>query len=656
MPARAAVLFSALLTVLFSALTLFNPPVLDQYLEALLADYRFKARSLVHPLPPPPGILIVAVDEKSLSEYGRWPWGRALQATLVDRVMSGNPRALGLDVFYPEAESPEADRALGSAFGKYRDRLAVALGFVVEKGKSFSGEIPEALYDSAIPRVTHLRSVWPVEACQVLLPPAAISQRAVFGHVYSLPDRDGRLRWETLYLRYGDEFFPSLALQVARLALKVPLAGICVVGGQGVRIGQELLPTDEFGRVCVNYYGPERTFPYVSAADVLAGRVPAAVFEDKVVFVGTSAIATYDLKSTPFSANTPGVEKNATVVANILRSEPLRKAPLTIDLCFLLAIGCFLVLVAPRSKAATTVGTFLAALLLLSLTNFSLFVFLGVRANLLYPLVMLLLGGGAIVVYRYFREESRARQVRRMFSSYVTERVVNELIRNPEMTKLGGERREITVLFSDIRGFTSFSESRAPEEVVGILNEFLEAMTGVIFRWEGTLDKFVGDEIVAFWGAPLTQENHAELAVRCALDMVARLGQLQDQWRSRGQTPLDIGIGLNTGEVIVGNIGAEGKKMEYTVIGDHVNLGARVEALTRKFGARILTTEHTVARIKGPLLAGQVGPCAVTGLGKVIVKGRDRAVGLYEVRPLDPGCAPVLTECEEEKVVRFDEK
>jgi adenylate cyclase len=220
--------------------------------------------------------------------------------------------------------------------------------------------------------------------------------------------------------------------------------------------------------------------------------------------------------------------------------------------------------------------------------------------------------------------------------------VVNALIKNPGMTKLGGERREITVLFSDIRGFTTFSEKHTPEEVVAMLNEYLGEMTDIIFRWDGTLDKFVGDEILAFWGAPISQENHAELAVKCALNMVKRLKELQLKWESEGKTPLDSGIGINTGEVLVGNIGAEGKKMDYTVIGDHVNLGARVEGLTRKYDARILITEFTLAKIRGAIRDQSIWRLKIEGLEKVTVKGKEKPVEIYK---LEEGSESVLPEC-----------
>jgi adenylate cyclase len=270
--------------------------------------------------------------------------------------------------------------------------------------------------------------------------------------------------------------------------------------------------------------------------------------------------------------------------------------------------------------------------------------------ELSYPLINIVFVYSFVTVYRYAEEEMRAKHIRAMFSSYVTEKIVNELTKNPDMAKLGGDRREVTVLFSDIKGFTTFSEKHAPEEVVSILNEYLTAMTEIIFRWEGTLDKFVGDEIVAFWGAPLPQENHAELATRCALNMVEKLKELSEKWLNEGKAPLEAGFGLNTGEVIVGNIGAEGKKMDYTVIGDHVNLGARVEALTRKYSTNILITEFTLNKIKGlvkPKNGQIIGHVSVKGLERVMVKGKEKPVRIYEVKSLEPDMESRIIELEE---------
>jgi adenylate cyclase len=233
----------------------------------------------------------------------------------------------------------------------------------------------------------------------------------------------------------------------------------------------------------------------------------------------------------------------------------------------------------------------------------------------------------------FLAEERKARSIKRIFSSYVTPKVVEQLARNPEQARLGGERKEITVLFSDVRGFTTFSESRQPEEVVARLNEYMGEMTEIIFKWDGTVDKFVGDEIMAFWGAPLPQDDQAERAVLCSIEMVKRLRQLQEDWARKGEAVLDMGIGINTGEMVVGNMGAEGRKMDYTVIGDSVNLGARVEALTRNYDAHVIVTEYTYKKITGRLRPGYqpVSKSVFRELDSVRVKGKEHPVTIFKV-------------------------
>ncbi|TFG90864.1 MAG: adenylate/guanylate cyclase domain-containing protein [Candidatus Atribacteria bacterium] len=237
-----------------------------------------------------------------------------------------------------------------------------------------------------------------------------------------------------------------------------------------------------------------------------------------------------------------------------------------------------------------------------------------------------------VTVAKYFFEEKKARQIRTMFSSYVSPKIVEELMSNPEKAKLGGERKVVTILFADIIGFTSLSEKTPPEEVVERLNEYFKEMTNIIFRWDGTLDKFVGDEIMAFWGAPIGQPNHAELAFRCALNMADSLERMQEKWIKEGKEILDCGIGINTGEVIIGNIGAVSKKMDYTIIGDHVNLAARVEKLTRNYNAKIVLTEYTKNHLDDLLGKGAVGHCSLRELDCVRVKGKEKEVRIFELK------------------------
>ena len=654
--AKPSIIVPLIITVIIAVFSVENPSFIDEHIETLLIDYRFKIRNLLEAPTPPDNILIVSIDEKSLSEYGRWPWSRKLQAELIKKVFKGNPKVVAVDIFYPESETTEADKALAEVLNSYRDRLVVALGFEIEEGNAFTGEVHDLLYDHTISRIRNLKDIRAIEAFRVLLPPEPIASSVNFAHVYTLPDRDGKLRWEYLYIKYGDEYFPSIALQTARISKGLTHDKLNIVGGEGVDLDGEMVPTDKFGRLHINYLGKEGLISHISAADILSNSISKDVLKDKIVLIGTSAMATYDQKITPFSANMSGVEKNATVVANIINNDFITKSPLYIDLLIVLFVGISALLIGLREKAFQIFNVYLFLGAMLILSNLSVFIYLGIRTNLIYPLTTLLANGTFIISYKYLIEEKKARDIRSMFSSYVTERVVNELIAHPEMAKLGGERREITVLFSDIIGFTTFSEQHEPEEVVAMLNEYLDAMTDVIFRWEGTLDKFIGDAIVAFWGAPMEQEKHAELAVRCSLHMIKNLEELQKKWISEGKQPLSIGIGMNTGEMLVGNIGAEGKKMDYTVIGDQVNIGARVESLTRKYDTNILITELPFIKICDLVKTGKMGHVSIKGVGRVIVKGKEKPIVIYKVKSLDPASKSVIEEFEDGEVVRFNEK
>ena len=618
----------------FALLSVKNPPIIDEYIETLLVDYRFMIRNILSPPPVPDNILIVFIDEKSLVEYGRWPWSRKLQAELIDKILAGKPQVAAVDIFYPDSESAGADSTLAAVFNKYKGRVVIALGFDVEKGKEFHGEIEDVLYDYTISRIENHRYLdsFKFKAHRVFLPPGPIAGSAILGHAYYLPDRDGKVRLENTFIEYGGEYFPSLAIQTACIAGSVTPDRVSIIGGIGIDLGGLFIPTDESGRMHVNYTGRSGSIAHISAADVLSNRLPAEIFRDKIVFIGTSGIATYDRIVTSFSANMPGVEKNATVVANIINRDFIKKPGTYIDLLIVLLTGVTALLINRRKKVLHTFFLYAFLTVIFIAANQIFFTYYALRINFIYPVFTILTIGTFTISYRYIVEEKSAREIKRIFSNYVTERVVRELIKNPEMAKLGGVRKEITVLFTDVRDFTEFSEKHSPEEVVAMLNDYLGAMTEVIFRWEGTLDKFVGDEILAFWGAPLRQDNHAELALRCAIQMTQRLEELNHKWRAENKPVLRAGIGINTGEVIVGNIGAEGKKMDYTVIGDHVNIGARAEKLTKEYNAQILMTEFTMERIKDIVAEGRMGTLSIKGLGKIKVKGRDVPVTLYEVK------------------------
>ncbi len=644
------------ITLLLAVLTFNSPLIINEQIETLLLDYRFQIRNLISPPTVPDDTLIVAIDEQSVSSLGRWPWSRKLQSQLIRKVMEGGPKAAAVDIFYPQSESPEADVALADVLNLYGKNLIAALSFEVDQGKTYEGEVEDVLYDHAVSKIQSLKYLHSLEAHRVVLPPEPIASSSTFGHVNTLQDMDGKLRRENLYIKYGDEYFFSLALRTAAAAMGIANERISIAGGSGVDVDGRWIPTDEFGRIVINYIGKERSFEYVSAADVLSGDIPDGLFKNKIVLIGTSAIATYDSKITPFAANMPGVEKNATVISNIISGDYIVEAPLYLDLIVVLIAGFAAIFMTHNRRAAHSIIYYASWAALVVIINQAVFTLYKMHLNLIYPLAAVLGTGTFVISHRYFIEEKKAREIRKMFSSYVTERVVNELIKNPELAKLGGSRREVTVLFSDITGFTKFSEDHAPEFVVEMLNEYLTAMTDIVFHWEGTLDKFIGDAIVAFWGAPLEQDDHAERAVRCALHMIKKLDELKQKWVSEGKTPLSVGIGLNTGEVLVGNIGAEGKKMDYTVIGDHVNLGSRVESLTRKYDSNILMTELPLGKIRELVDANRIGHVSISGVGNVVVKGRKGAVKIYKIQSLEPSADSFIAECEDDTVVYMKDK
>jgi len=630
-------LVALLSTSLFLFLQMLDPVIVREIIESKTYDLRLHLRDRLHPPPPRDDILIVSVDEKSISDIGRWPWSREVIARLIDRISEGGPKAIAVDILFSERESREADGRLVASLRK-AGNVVLATAFIVPKGVKEippPKNIPGSLMDAAFMEVSSVEGIpwrkFAIKAESALPPLDEFCDAAALGHVYSLPDLDGVLRWEELYVTFGDDCYPSLSLQTARVALGIPMKEMALYGGSKVRLGSTLLSTDLSGRALINYRGEERSFPYLPASDVLNGKIAPERFRGRIVLVGTSAIGTYDQKVTPLSANLPGVEKNATAIANILDNGFLKRSPGVVELVFILVTGALLGILLPRYMAmgsAVLGGGFILSYLLA--INYML-VYKGWWLNVVYPFTNVVVIIAAHTVTSLFAEEKRAREIRKMFSSYVSPKIVEQLVDHPEWAKLGGERKEVTLLFSDIRGFTTFSEKREPEEVVLMLNEYFKEMTEVVFHWDGTLDKFIGDAILAFWGAPLDQPDHAERAVRCALHMSDRLDMLHAKWLAEGKEALDCGIGINTGPVVIGNIGAVGKKMDYTVIGDHVNIGSRVQGLTKTYKTRIILTEYTVAKIQTLIDEGRMGHLDLVSADTVTVKGKETPVKVFRL-------------------------
>ncbi len=628
-------LFTSLSTSIFLSLQILNPSIIKERIETLTLDYRFYLRNYIRKPEIPKDIIIVTIDEKSLSLFGRWPWERSLQAKLIRNALEQKPKVLAIDLLFPERENKINDSELGETLRAGRNHIVLAQAFEVPEVQIEKpvAPAPDYVIDSAFMKVMDMKIGEPVISDRILPPITEIGSNLTLGHVYNRKDIDGKTRWEMLYLKYDSDFYPSLALQAARIILGISQGNMELYAGRGIGLGEIFIPFDPHGgRMLINYLGKERTFEYISASDILLDKASPEALKNKIVFLGTSALATYDLMNTTFSANMPGVEKNATVLENILNKRFLMPSPGIIESLIILFTGIlFGYLLSGLKALKSAIVAFSGILLYLSLL-LVLFTYRGIWVNLTYPVTNMLVIFTGITITKYFYEEKKAKEIRGLFSSYVSPKIVEKLLEHPDNVKLGGERKTITILFSDLRGFTKISERLPPEEVVNILNEYFNDMVDIVFRWEGTLDKFVGDAIMAFWGAPVEQPNHAELALRCALNMSDRLSKLQEKWISVGKESLDCGIGINSGEVVIGNIGALGKKMDYTAIGDPVNLCVRVESLTKEHNTRIIITEFTLEILRPLIDSNKFGHLEITELGSVKVKGKEKDVRIFGLK------------------------
>ncbi len=613
-------------------------------------------------------VVIIDIDEKSITAEGHWPWPRDKFATLVEQAFDRYKlRALGLDITFPEADtgSSGADALRRLAAGEmadlpgfaerveqllpsldYEARFAGALkGRPVVLGNVFRdhqadltdtlGALGPAVMDANTARLYDIR-FFKNDAFTGNLPvlQAAAASAGFFDNSQAL-EVDGVFRRVSLLQQYKGALYPALALETLRVALGSPPVEFVFdppeqrssANLEALRIGPMLVPVDEHVQAYVPFRGRSPSFVYVSASDVIRGLADPALLAGKVALLGTSAPGLKDLRVTPVGAADPGVEVHANLISGMLDGRVKHKAPYYngIHAVLLLVIAAVLAFGAARLSPLLNGALALGLIALVTALAFTLWSGVDFIIPLGTPVLFTLLLFLLLTFYGYLLESRNVRQVSKQFGEYIPPELVEELAANPAAATMKGQKRNMTVLFSDVRGFTTISEKMDSGQLSELMNQFLTPMTKVIQQHRGTIDKYMGDAIMAFWGAPLKDEEHATHALQAGMAMISTLRELDAAFVARGWTKLYIGVGLNTGDMTVGNMGSEFRRA-YTVMGDPVNLGSRLESLTKEYGVYFIVSEAT--RNAGPK------DWAYRELDFVKVKGKIEPVAIFE--PLGP--------------------
>ena len=609
-------------------------------------------------------VVIVDIDENSLAEVGRWPWGRDKLATIVENLFGlYQADVVGFDIVFAERDKSSgleqfellARTTLKNNSGYLRELERIRpnlmhdeifadslIGKNIVLGYYFKSSLQEAetgVTGLLPPALMKMDVQWskrlPIsEALGYGGNLEILQASAKSGGYFDNPfvDADGVFRRVPVVQAYEGYLFASLALATAQTYLDA--AGIELVveteGSKGsteyyalesINLENYRIPVDANGAVFVPYRGRQGSFTYIPAHKVLSGKADPALLRDKIVLVGTTAPGLLDLRSTPVQNTYPGVEVHANIISGILDDRINHKPAWTIGYEFVLltviavSMALLLPLLSPLLAAAGTVG--LTGVVLAG-------TFFAWHSNLILPLASPLLLIVLIFMfhmsYGYFIESRGKRQLANLFGHYIPPELVDEMSESPEEYSLDGENREMTVLFSDVRGFTTISEGMDPKQLTQLMNALLTPMTRVIHKNRGTIDKYMGDAIMSFWGAPLADSEHARHALYAAMEMMVELKIMQAEFKQRGWPEVNIGIGLNTGDMNVGNMGSE-FRMAYTVLGDAVNLGSRLEGLTKNYGVNIIVSETT---------RSEIPEYAFRELDLVRVKGKNEPVAIFE--------------------------
>ncbi|HEX4044889.1 MAG TPA: adenylate/guanylate cyclase domain-containing protein [Gammaproteobacteria bacterium] len=624
--------------------------VMDR-LNNLGYDLALQARIFTQHIPPSNRIAVIDIDDKSLQIEGQWPWPRAKMADLVDKLAAAGAAEIVFDIFFSEKQANIADALLAEMNKKksldpalisllkknaalFDDDNLFAKSLAANQSILALGFLPRAQTENVLPAPLFILTAQEQAQLQFIKAAGYISNIPIIqtagkgsGFTNIIPDNDGIVRRAPMLIVYKDKVYPSLALQAVLSLLGEQISLITPTYGEtlkleGIQLGDSIIPVDENGQVFIPFIGKSYTFPFYSATDLLHQRLAANALLGKIVVVGTSATGLADLRATPIQSLFPGVEIQATLINGLLENNFFYKpawtfgANVTITLLLGLLAVCLFPYLGPRALSAVIIIFPLS----LFAINHLLWIYVDIILSWLVLAILVFAIGILNIIYGYLFETRRREKLREMFGQYLPKKHIDEMLRTKNYA-LRGEDREMSVLFADIRNFTTISEGMSATELVEMLNTLFTPMTEAIFKHHGTIDKYVGDLIMAFWGAPLKDKRHARHAIESALAMQEKAKALRVSMVDRKWPEIHIGIGINSGMMSVGDMGSRFRR-NYTVIGDAVNLASRIEGLSKFYGAGIIVTEYTQRH--QPLFVFRK-------LDRVHVKGKKASIEIYEV-------------------------
>lgn len=624
-------------------------------------------------------IVIGAIDTKAIDHYGQWPWGRDIMAKLLQELQSYyKVKVVGYDILFSEADANDVTAQL--VLNRFQQLIAsenrgskIFLGKLkkirgqvnseVNNDAKFGAELSKwknivlgyfFFMSGSADQVKHITKnelkefaarienseITIIQGAQFLSSqifyeglaveaniPLLNSRSNLNGFFNMVPDReDGIIRRVPLVIKYKDLFFPSLDLQILRLFYdSKPIRMVVNESGiEGFYLGKKKIKTGSDGTVMINYRGPAFTFPHYSVYDLINHNIPVEKLNNKIILLGATEIGVFDLRTTPVGTAFPGVEVHANLLDNLIQNDYFHRSDFVHFLSFILILVFGLVIGLILPKLSALPGLIFSVVILVGYVAVNIWYLSYERTwtSFVYVIGVILVNWFAIVLFKFFGEEKDKRFIKGAFQQYLSPKVIEQLVDDPGMLKLGGEKKEITAFFSDIQGFSTISESLSPEELVELLNEYLTAMSDIIMKYDGTVDKFEGDAVIAFFGAPVPYSDHAVRSCLASLEMQEKLVEMRKAWREQGKHELFVRIGLNTGEMVVGNMGSA-HRMDYTMMGDSVNLAARLEGVNKQYKTFLMISEFTYQIVKNDV--------EVRELDLIRVVGKNESVRIYEV-------------------------